>query len=438
MKLRPFELALVIGFGILAILALILLATASPGGSQTNSETYVGPVQIWGTLPAPAINAVIAQLADQDKDFESVTYRFVAAEQFNEELVEALADGVGPDLILISQEHLTEQRKRIRPTAYESYPIRDFRDLYLDGAQVFALSDGVYGIPLLVDPLVMYWNKDALTNAGFLTPPKTWEELVNVQLPALINRSFDRTINKAVVAFGVFNNTENAFATLSMLLIQSGSNLVSETVVEEGVKYSVSLNTGTNARFPLKSILDFFLRFSQPTNTLYSWNRSFASDKSEFIAEDLIFYFGYASEGVELQRLNPNLNFDIAEVPQGADAQVRRTYGQFYALAALRSSDNLTGAYNALNRLTSDAVVPTLATELHMVPAKRSLVANGSNDVYGRLAYRTAPIAFGWLSPQRILVDQVFASTLSDVSENRIDVDKGAENAESKISKLYD
>ncbi len=65
---------------------------------------------------------------------------------------------------------------------------------------------------------------------------------------------------------------------------------------------------------------DFYTRFARPDNTLYSWNRSFSSDRDRFVSGDLALYFGYGSEGKELERLNPNLNFDIAEVPQGATA----------------------------------------------------------------------------------------------------------------------
>jgi len=439
MKLRPFELALVIFFGILGVVALIILSSVGPGGGNEGNENYVGPVQIWGTIPAAPFNRVLAEIKGADEEYEQVQYRYVAPDRFNDELVEALADGVGPDVIFISHEGLVEQRKRILPTSYESWPLRDFQDTFVDGAQIYTLSDGVYASPMLVDPLMMYWNKDVLTNNGFLVAPRTWEELVNVQLPALIERSFDRSIRRGVVAFGVYDNTQNAFGVLSTLLIQSGSRLVAESIEYDSLTYSVNLDkTNSPEATPFRNSLSFYLRFGQPANTLYSWNRSFASDLSEFISEDLVFYFGYGSEGKEIETLNPNLNFDIAEVPQGASADVRRTYGKFYGLSPLRSADNLPGASKVIITLRSDASVLALAEEVNMVPLKRRLVSNNSNDLYMRVAYRSAPIAYGWLNPDLTEVDSIFSDTVNDINENRSEVGTGARTAEEKISKLYD
>jgi hypothetical protein len=337
-----------------------------------------------------------------------------------------------------------EQRRRIFALSYtESYARRDFLDANLDGTGVFALADGTHGIPMFVDPLVMYWNKDSLTNAGFLSPPRTWEELVNVQLPALIQRTFDRSITRGVVAMGVYENTEHAYGLLSALLLQGGSPMVTERMSSisgsNQLVYQVALDESVSGSDkPFTNGLRFYVGFGQPSNTLYSWNRSFTSDRSEFISEDLVFYFGFTSEARELERLNPNFNFDIAEIPQGANATVRRTYGKHYALSPLSASDNLAGALTVMARLSSEDVMQQLADAYQMVPAKRSLAGNGSDDVYGRIAYRAAPVAYGWLNPNRTAVDDILADAVSDVNENRNDVPGAVRVAVNKLIQLYD
>jgi hypothetical protein len=226
---------------------------------------------------------------------------------------------------------------------------------------------------------------------------------------------------------------------LSALLQQSGSKFVSERITADGVSYDVALNSGeVLGPTPLVTSLSFYLRFGQPANTLYSWNRSFMSDRSEFISEDLVFYFGYGSEARELEDLNPNLKFDIAEIPQGAGADVRRTYGRVYALSPLRSADNITGAFTVMSTLGSETVVSQLAEAVQMVPARRGLVTTGSSDVYLRVAYRSAPITYGWLNPNLSEVDTIFAEMVSDVNENRSGVDGAVGTAQEKIRRSYD
>lgn len=437
MKLRPFELALVGIFGGLAVLALILLSSFS-GNSNNNDDTennlIVGQVEIWGTLPSEPITRLLRELGEEDESFKGVSYRYVPSEDFDETLTNALADDLGPDLILMTHERLVDQRRRIWPIDYESYPLRDIRSQFVDGAEVFALSDGLYGMPVFVDPMMMYWNRDILSSEGFLNAPRTWEELVSVQFPKLVERDFDRTIYRSVVAMGEYRNIRNAFGILSTLLIQSGSKMVDE---QEG-SYVVQLQSAVQGDTdPLKTIADFYVRFSKPSDSLYSWNRSFSSDRTQFIGEDLVLYFGYGSEGSEIEVLNPNLNFDIAEIPQSESATVRRTYGRFYGLAALKSSDNIGSAFSVMYTLAGGNIAQRLADEYNVVPVYRELVAAGSNDTYGRLSYQAATVAYGWLNPDIDRTDEIFFTMTSDINENRRSVHTAAQDVTLRLRDEY-
>lgn len=432
MKLRPFELALVVVFIGLAFLALVLISTYK--AAPDKDVVLIGPVTIWGTLPAEPIDRILYELADADDSYREVTYKYVSPDSLANAVTNAIADGVGPDILLYSQENLVELRKRINPIAYTSLPLPDIKNYYVDGAQVFALSDGMYAYPVAVDPIVMYWNRDLLATKGFLSPPVTWEELVNNQFPNLIERNFDRTITRSVVAMGEYGNVRNSFGVISTLLMQGGTRAVTEKDGEYAIRLNESID-GTSR--PLTSVADFYTRFSRPSNSLYSWNRSFIEDRSRFVGGDLILYFGYGSESSELEQLNPNLNFDIAEMPQGAAATVRRTYAQFYGFSLLRSSDNKGGASAMIAVLASATNGPRIAVANHMAPAYRNSVASGSNDTYGRIIYRSAGIAFGWLNPSRRAVDTIFTTMTRDVNENRFDESKAAQDTIERLELEY-
>ncbi len=432
MKLRPFELALVVIFLVFILVALVVISTWKKGVEE--GEIVIGSVDIWGTLPASGMNTILSELVDKDERFQAVRYRSIRSEDFQSELINALADDKGPDLILIDQERLVELRSKIVPTPYEAFPERDIRDKYVDGARIFALSDGLYAYPVAVDPLVMYWNRDLLAAEGIVEPPETWESLVNDHLPKLIRRNADRSIERSVVALGEYNNVKNSFALISTLLLQAGSVGVSEG----DDKYLIRLNqmqggSGT----PLRTSVDFYTRFSKPNNSLYSWNRSYSLDEAQFLGEKLVYYFGYGSEGYELERLNPNLNFDIAEVPQGQTATVRRVYGKFYGLARLRSSDNSVGASEVINTLAGGATSKRIADEYRLVPAFRSQVSEGSNDRYGRITYKSATVAYGWLNPPRPATDTIFSTLLQDVNENRQVIDSAVLDALNRLQIEY-
>jgi len=435
MKLRPFELALVIIFVVLGLTALLLLMNYDGGRSAPEGGVAIsGDVQIWGTLPGQGMQDMIQQYQDSYESYADVTYQFVQPERFHDTLINSLADGRGPDLVVVSQEELVDLRRRIFPETYEAFPLRDIRSLYVDGAEIFALQDGLYARPMAVDPLVLFWNRDILATNGFLESPRTWEELINVQFDDLIDRSFDRTINRAVIAMGEYGNVRNAFGVVSMLLMQGGM----AGVTEQGTQYLIEIDKSLSGQGdPLRNAADFYTRFSRPANTLYSWNRSFDEDRREFISEDVAFYFGYASEGPEIERLNPNLNFDIAEVPQGATASVRRTYGRFYGLGVLRTSDNYSAAQSVVQEFTKTDVADAIAVNSGLVPATRSTVNRGSNTTYGRVAYQSAAIAYGWLSPDQTATDNIFNTMMSDINENRRTLDESTRDALSRLELEY-
>jgi len=434
MKLRPFELGLIIFFVILAIGALVLLTNPPQRSGDDEGLPVIGQVNIWGTLPSNQVRSLIDSISDVDDRYENVTYSYLQARDLEDRLVNAIAAGSGPDLVLYSHEQLVEIRRWLQPISYESFPQRDIRNIYIAGASIFALNDGLYARPVAVNPMVMYWNRDILTNAGYLTPPATWEELVNSVLPDLIERDSARNIQRSVVAMGEYDNIRRSFGILSTLILQGGSSGVATGA--DG-NYQIALNQGVDGTAPMSAALNFYTRFSRAENAWYSWNRSFSEDRERFLSGDLVFYFGFVTEAREIERANPNLNFDIAEMPQDANASVRRTYGNFYGYSLMRTSRNPVGARAVMDNLASVNNSNTLATSYGLVPVYINLVAAGSNDIYGRLAYSTAPVTYGWLSPNRLATDQVFEIMVEDVISNRRGVDSAVRDALQRLGQEY-
>ncbi|MES2966998.1 MAG: ABC transporter substrate-binding protein [Patescibacteria group bacterium] len=433
MKLRPFELVLVTVFGLLGLVALAMISTYKPPADPA-AATLGKSVVIWGTVPAFVFQSVLEPLKKSNKAYEVVTYLEKDPRNFDSELLNALAENRGPDIIFIPHEKLIQQRSKIVPVSYESFPRRDFQNLYIDGAEIFALQDGVYAYPIAIDPLVMYYNRDLLATKNIINPPATWESVVNEIIPTMVERDYSRNIIRSPLAFGEYRNVNNGFAVLSMLLLQGGSSLVTE----RESSYQILLNTTpTKAGKPLDNALTFYTNFASPSNPLYSWNRALNLDRDEFLREKLVLYFGKGSEGVSLSSLNPNLNFDVAEVPQGAQATVRRTYASFYGLALLKSSPNKNGAFAVLQELGTAPQAKKLADSMNMAPAHRSTLNVGSDGKFGRVNYQASIVARGWLSPDPARTNEIFTQMVEDILSNRNRPSDSASDAVSRLTDVY-
>lgn len=434
MTLRPFELVLLTIFAVVGLVSLFLLSNYSGRSSEPVGPQLGGPVVIWGTVSRDAFEQALAPIREVNESYRSVQYVQIDERSFDSELVNAIAEGRGPDVMLLPHEKLLQHRSKIRPIPYESFPLRDFQNSYIDGAEIFALPDGVYAYPFLVDPLMLYWNRDIMSTYGYVAAPTTWEQLVGDVVPTTVQRDFDRTISRSPVALGEYRNVTNAYSIISMLLLQGGSALV----VEERERYQVRLNeTRAGRGQPLTTAATFYTNFASPSNVLYSWNRALPNDRNQFLAERLVLYFGKGSEARGIAAQNPNLNFDIAEVPQGSSATVRRTYGTFYGFAILRSARNTNGAYLALTELGGANAARTIADASGMAPAHRSVLTTGSNDRYGRLIYTAAVVARGWLNPDFAETNTIFQQMVEDILANRRQPSDSVTDAVGRLRLIY-
>jgi len=217
--------------------------------------------------------------------------------------------------------------------------------------------------------------------------------------------------------------------------MQSGSRMVTET--EKGYEVGLNEALGDEARQPLSAALQFFVEFSNANSQLYSWNRSKENDLSSFLGEELAIYFGYGSEAFRIRERNPNFNFDVTAIPQGAGATVKRIYGQFYGLAIVKASDNPQGTFRALQRLSDQASVAGMSEALQMAPVHRSTVAAGAQNPYRQTFLYSALIARGWLDPAPSDSSDIFQQMVEDVVSNRQKVSGAVSDAVKRLELAF-
>jgi ABC-type glycerol-3-phosphate transport system substrate-binding protein len=434
-NVRPFEIVLYAVFIVLALAAVFLLMGYERPGSTSNNP-YGSSVEVWGSFPYDVVNEVFENINDQNPNFQVVEYVSIPADRLGSEFVNALAEGRSPDLVILPHTELVNQRSKLFPIPYstDGFSERDIRNRYIDGAELFALQDGVYGVPYLVDPLVMYWNRDLFATAAFAGPPQTWEQLVGSVVNALTIRDNSRNIVQSAVAFGEYSNVRNVLPIISMLLMQAGSQLVEDT--ERG--YFVALNEGLEgSRPPMEASVQFFTEFANVSNPLYSWNRAREQDRLAFIAGDLALYFGFASEGPELIARNPNLNFDMTIPPQGASATIRRTYGTFYSLVVPRGSRNPQGSLAVAQTLATPQNSLAMALATDHAPVSRAALQADVTDPFVQVAFQAALFARGWLSPSPQATATAIETMISEVNSNRSRVSSAVSDAVSRMRMAY-
>lgn len=428
---NKFKIVLTSVFGFFILLGMVVFATYK---SNNSANTNNVEVSVWGTMNASLFNSFIEKYK-QDKNIQfKLSYSQKDISTIDSNILEAIAAGRAPDSILIPQRLMKRYLDKVYLIPYSSLSARTFQDTFVQEADIYTQANGIFALPFFIDPLVMYWNRDILSSAGVANPPKSWSELPI--LAGKISKSDNNAnITRSAVSFGEYSNVNNAKAILSALIMQAGSPIISSS---DGVTFRSYLysKSPTDTMIPAVSALNFFTEYSNPKKSVYSWNRSLPSSKQFFLSGDLALYFGFASEAQDLKNKNPNLNFDVAQMPQIVDAKTKVTFGDIYGFAFLRTSPNIAAAYNLISTLVSFDGVSVLLQFENVAPARRDVIAAGSSDPAKVVFYNSALISKAWVDPDTTKTDQIFKNMVEDVSSGRMTVDGSVQKASSELDNL--
>ncbi len=424
-----FQIIIIAVFLVSAILGVLVFSGAIPLGGGGDSTGAQGTVILWGTVKAQIVNSLLDDFGRANPTFV-VKYVEKSKDTFDNDLLEALAGGVGPDMFFISDDLAFKYSDKIFTIPYQSFPLNVFKDSFVGAGEVFLTSKGILAFPLAVDPLVMYYNRSMLDANGVTHPPVYWDELANL-VPILTKKDENGAAVKSAVAMGHFSNVLHAKDILSSLFMQVGNS-----IVEEDRGSFVSVLDENDGSYDLGSVLKFYTDFADPSKNVYSWNKSFPSSVDAFSRESLAFYFGFAGELESLIKKNPNQNFQAAPFPQVRNSNFRMTSAHVTGVAISSFSKNFNTAFTAANLLTSSNFASEFAASLGVVPARRSLINKAPTDSFLPAFYASALYARSWLDPSPKDTNNIFSIMVEKVLSNSLSAPQAMDDANSKLGLL--
>lgn len=422
--------AIFLAFFVFAVL--IFAGFIKIGGSSSNSGLK-GKVVVWGTFSSTDLSNTFSPITKTNKDLK-INYIQKDSSSYQQDLIEAFANGNGPDLFIITPDMIQKNANFISKTSYSSYPEKIFRDSFINGADIYLDSEGITALPLVVDPMVLYYNKDILSNEGIVYPPKTWDELFGLN-SVLTKRDNLGVISQSMIALGQYDNVNNAQEILSTLLIQNGNGIVSKNA---SGAYSSLLNTKPMGSpvTPIESVLKFFVGFSNISDSSYSWNRSLPNSLDMFTSSKLVFYLGKASELFAIESMNPNLSFDVTGIPQIKDAQIKLTYANIYGVAVSKRSTNMTLANEISKMLVTGEIAKNFSASVSLPPASKVLLADRPNDPYLFSFFNSALISRSWLDPNKKESNLIFKELIENILSNSASMVEATNKAQGQLQLL--
>ncbi len=407
-------------FGVFAFFIVIAVFIFA-GLGNVGGGPEIGTVKVWGTFDQDMMDEYVAILNETDETAGYIKYTQIPEDIFQSELVEALASGSGPDLFLLDQSYILRHWSKIEALPYTTMSRRGFMDTFIDEVDLFLTNNGVLGMPFAVDPMVLYWNRDIFSEKGFAKPPAYWDEII-LMAEKMTERDEKSNISLSAIAFGTYNNVRHAKDILSTIIMQKGGSIINRT--EGGILYSALEPEGVlgGGVAPAQTAIRSYTEFANPVKTIYTWNRSLPESIDMFANGKLAMYIGYASELGDIQARNPNLNFDVAPMPQIRSGAAKRTltFGKMYAFAMPVQARNKYGARIIANFLSSPLASTYFAKVNNTSSPRRDALAKENPDVLQEVFRGSTLISRAWLDPYPEKTDKIFENMVESVISGRL------------------
>ncbi len=373
---------------------------------------------------------------DYQKIHKNVTINFVKKDvtTYEQDLVNAIAAGTGPDIFTIHNDWLAKHSDKMFPIPDTLMSLRTYQQTFVDVATSdFVNNNKIYAIPVSVDVLGLYYNKDLLNSAGIAQPPTTWPELVS-DVQKITKVSNPGKFARSGVALGTSNNVNRAVDIISLLMLQNGTKFYSNdlnTAVFDQTQNDPTTNQSFN---PGSTALTFYTQFTDPAKTSYTWNSKSDASIDAFTQGKVAMILNYAYTAPVISSKAPNLNWGVAAAPQISEQTTKVNFANYWGEAVSKSSKSPAAAWDFLNFISSKPELTKYYAKHKLVASRKDMLPDQASDTQIGSFAESALTARSVYKKDANLFEGVFTKMIDDVVLHNFSPDDALRNAVQQIN----
>jgi len=404
------------------------LAASLPGCKEDPFKKV--ELEFWGVFDDSDVFKPLIDSFNDEYKYITIRYYKKNSQTYEKDLLEAMATGRGPDIFMIHHTWVPRYEDKLLAAPAELISLKNLQDDFVDVVYNDFVIDGyVAALPLSVDTLALYYNKDILNTAGIPQPPKTWEEFLTV-VEKITTKDERGNIIQAGAALGTARNVNRSTDVLSLLMIQSGAQMTNEN------KTKATFNQLITSFNPGQRALEFYTDFANPLKSSYTWNTRMHYSIDAFYEGKVAMMFNYSYNLPTIRAKSPYLNFGIAPMPQIKDASKDINYANYWGLTSSINSDASTEAWQFIVWLADKDNVKKYLEVVEKPVARRDLVAWQRNDKDLGVFAEQSLTAHSWYQVDNLAIEQYLADMIELIVLSQTTIEEAIAEAVNQITLL--
>ncbi len=441
-----------IGAGLFVVFLILIILMASGKNNGTNNQVVLGPgtVTLWTPIGDEAAYAPIIEKLQETDTVLNIVAKNPAT--YEEDLVNAIASGGGPDIFMIKNDWVPKHYQKISPQLYTksrySDTAKDFKAMYPAAVANEMIGSGgdIFGYPATSDPLVLYVNQGMIddykvqlnnTEDGMsdevasllLKPPATWDDFKKVV--KLLTVKNGAVVIRSGAALGTSNNINGAQDILYLMMLQNGTSFLSADGKSAVFQLQQKSQRGDDV-YPGLNALDLYTSFANPASDVYCWNESLPNALDYFTQGKVGLMIGYASQENYIQQMDPNLNYEVAPLPQVRQTLSPSGFSQYWSWTVNRNSK-----FKKLSWAVISSMMESKSRGDYVIATKRSpivledLDSKTGNTISGQI-YLSKTV----YKPDELKYNSIMLKSIYDVTHAHQPIGISLQNAARDITAL--
>ncbi len=338
-------LPLAIGLAVVVLLGLLITKVILPKFQKPKVPETI-TLKYWGLWESEDLMAQI--ISDYQTTHPNITIQYVrqSPKDYRERLQSGLAKGDGPDIFRWHNTWLPMLKNDLSPVPGSIYSPAEFASIFYPVVKKDVFFNGnYYGIPLEFDALALFVNQAVFNAQPDLKIPTTWDNLRQTAYK-LRRLGTNGELVFGGVALGTSTNVDNFSDILGLMILQNGGD------------------PGQPDNEAVTSALKFYTLFASQDK---SWSDILPQSTYAFATEKVAMILAPSWRAIEVNQINPQLNFKLYSVPQLPGTNI--AWATYWLEGVSKKSVSIDAAWEFVKYLSS----PETLTKMYQLASKQRL-----------------------------------------------------------------